>query len=324
MGNYDQVAAYLQAKKSPGLACGFIYGLFGLDCEHGCRTEFHPAYAVAIQTDESKDTNTWAIFARNWGDEGFCSHLDHQLDLTSAGGAIRLFLPYNSSAPPTNITIKDFASSSSSSQPPRFAFTRGEGQSAENKTGESIEIPLPPPNQYGLTEVVVQFTWPADASPVACKSGADMTNLRKMLAKQKSEATPPTERKESPEEHMGRLLRDFYKVKGFSESKFREEIFKQYSERPSVAKQIAKLPKEFERPNTARRVAPEVVPALPPKGATETKRAHLPKHAKEVWDQAMVAKFCGAYEASGRRLPSDERELGPKLDKICSDKRLKP
>ena len=46
---------------------GVVYGVFGLDCEHGCRSEFHPAYAVAIQVDDAKGSNTWAIFARDWG-----------------------------------------------------------------------------------------------------------------------------------------------------------------------------------------------------------------------------------------------------------------
>jgi hypothetical protein len=92
-----------------GYAYGSIYGLFGLDCEHGCRSEFHPAYAVAIQVQESKDSNLWAIFARNSGDEGFCSHLDHRLDL--GGQAMQVLLPYKSSKLPTAINIQEFATS---------------------------------------------------------------------------------------------------------------------------------------------------------------------------------------------------------------------
>src|SRR5438105_15927636 len=52
-GDYSTVENHLHP--GPGLAYGVIYGIFGIDCEHGCRSEVHPAYAVAIQVDESKE-----------------------------------------------------------------------------------------------------------------------------------------------------------------------------------------------------------------------------------------------------------------------------
>jgi hypothetical protein len=50
-------------------------GLLGLDCAHSCSSELHPLFALAIQTADSPDPNddTWAIFVRNWGNEGYCS-----------------------------------------------------------------------------------------------------------------------------------------------------------------------------------------------------------------------------------------------------------
>ena len=133
------------------LPFGVVYGLFGLDCEHDCRSEYHPAYAVAIQVDDTNSTDTWAIFARNWGDEGFCSHLDHQLDIV--GRPMQLLLSYNSPNPPSAITIQQAATSAENTEAsstsgqsqwcPSFTFSKNEG--------EVMDIPLPASDQDGFS-----------------------------------------------------------------------------------------------------------------------------------------------------------------------------
>jgi hypothetical protein len=53
-----------------------LTGMFGLDGEHGLKAELHPLYALAMRRDNfenSADDEGWLIFARNQGDEGFCS-----------------------------------------------------------------------------------------------------------------------------------------------------------------------------------------------------------------------------------------------------------
>jgi hypothetical protein len=57
-----------------------VIGLAGLDCEHGCATELHPVYALAIHVNDNPLDDTWAIFVRNWGNEGYCSQYQHPLD----------------------------------------------------------------------------------------------------------------------------------------------------------------------------------------------------------------------------------------------------
>src|SRR5262249_29672942 len=58
-------------------------GLLGLDVQHDGHAELHPIYAMAVRTTESltqgpnPKVDCWAIFARNWGNEGFCSNHDH-------------------------------------------------------------------------------------------------------------------------------------------------------------------------------------------------------------------------------------------------------
>ena len=59
-----------------------VVGLAGLDCEHGCGTELHPVYGLAIRVNDDPSDDTWAIFVRNWGNEGYCSQEQHLLDTT--------------------------------------------------------------------------------------------------------------------------------------------------------------------------------------------------------------------------------------------------
>ncbi len=48
-------------------------GVMGLDCAHYCSSEIHPTYALAVNVKNEPGDDQWAIFGRNWGDEGFCS-----------------------------------------------------------------------------------------------------------------------------------------------------------------------------------------------------------------------------------------------------------
>jgi hypothetical protein len=53
-----------------------VTGLFGLDGEHNLKSELHPLYALATRQDNlTHDPNeeTWLMFVRNRGDEGYCS-----------------------------------------------------------------------------------------------------------------------------------------------------------------------------------------------------------------------------------------------------------
>jgi hypothetical protein len=53
-----------------------LTGMFGLDGEHGLKAELHPLFAMATRiADPANGTNddTWLMFVRNQGDEGFCS-----------------------------------------------------------------------------------------------------------------------------------------------------------------------------------------------------------------------------------------------------------
>jgi hypothetical protein len=56
-------------------------GLMGLDVEHAGHSELHPVHAIGMDVSCSSGIQKWMIFIRNWGTEGFCSQLDHWLEL---------------------------------------------------------------------------------------------------------------------------------------------------------------------------------------------------------------------------------------------------
>lgn len=55
-------------------------GLLGLDRVHDSPSEIHPVYALAIHVKTDPSDDTWAIFARNFGNEGMCSGDMHYAD----------------------------------------------------------------------------------------------------------------------------------------------------------------------------------------------------------------------------------------------------
>jgi hypothetical protein len=66
-GPYTRTRALFDGKQA------IIMGLYGLDCAHDCGAELHPVYAFAVHLKDDPNDDTWAIFVRNWGDEGYCS-----------------------------------------------------------------------------------------------------------------------------------------------------------------------------------------------------------------------------------------------------------
>ena len=55
-----------------------IIGLFGIDNNHKPHSELHPVQGFAIKTADAP-RQKWAVFARNWGNEGGCGEKNHLL-----------------------------------------------------------------------------------------------------------------------------------------------------------------------------------------------------------------------------------------------------
>jgi len=136
------------------LPCGAVYGILGLDAEHGGASEVHPVHALAIQVDDRPNTNTWAIFARNWGNGGYCSHYDHQLK--TDGGSLWVLLPRVTNAAPLEINFE----LPGNAAPPHSEFWPGKGL--------AIQFKLPPPQSQGLAEAVVRLRWADNTGTFSC------------------------------------------------------------------------------------------------------------------------------------------------------------
>lgn len=81
-----------------------VIGLLNLDCVHKCYTELHPVYAIAINVksdmnDDGTIDEVWAVFARNWGNEGWCSRNQHNLNLETNSNRLLLTLPWGPDIP---------------------------------------------------------------------------------------------------------------------------------------------------------------------------------------------------------------------------------
>ena len=68
---------YALAKSMVDGKYAIVTGLAGLDCEHSCGAELHPVYAMAIRVRDDSGDESWAIFVRNWGNQGFCGTSQH-------------------------------------------------------------------------------------------------------------------------------------------------------------------------------------------------------------------------------------------------------
>lgn len=88
-----------------------VIGLVNLDCVHNCYTELHPIYAVAINIETRKPNadgsvdEVWAIFARNWGNEGWCSRDQHYLNLETHSNKLLLTIPWGPDTPAGNSAL---------------------------------------------------------------------------------------------------------------------------------------------------------------------------------------------------------------------------
>jgi hypothetical protein len=73
-----------------------LYGLTSVDCEHHCVSELHPVWVLAIHVKDDAADDVWAVFVRNWGNEGFCSSAQHEVNWL--GDRFTLTLPWRTGA----------------------------------------------------------------------------------------------------------------------------------------------------------------------------------------------------------------------------------
>ncbi|HET7785796.1 MAG TPA: hypothetical protein VFL36_07485 [Myxococcales bacterium] len=94
-------AVFKGGRKAPAAWVGrrkaVVTGLLGIDAEHlsarSLNVELHPVFAMAVQTATTAKREVWTLFARDGGNEGFCSHQGREHVLKWPQGEYRVELP---------------------------------------------------------------------------------------------------------------------------------------------------------------------------------------------------------------------------------------
>jgi hypothetical protein len=81
-----------------------VSGVMGLDMVHDGYSEIHPVWAMAVLVNNDPNDDRWAMFVRNWGNEGFCGTDQHCVVLPKEGDqhVYRFRLPWRPGAQSVN------------------------------------------------------------------------------------------------------------------------------------------------------------------------------------------------------------------------------
>ncbi|MGV8988746.1 MAG: hypothetical protein ACOH2H_21005 [Cypionkella sp.] len=133
-------------------------GVIGLDCAHSCGSEIHPVLGMAIHVNNDPADDTWAIFARNEGNEGWCS-----VDTITAPELTTMFVTLP--APAGTVAVTSTAASMFEKSDGTDVKTFAIGD-ATAPTGFGVEIDLGDPNNSPLVNGEIHLHWSV-APPVA-------------------------------------------------------------------------------------------------------------------------------------------------------------
>jgi hypothetical protein len=263
-------------------------GLFGLDCEHDCRSELHPIYALAVEISEDPTDNIWALFVRNWGTGGFCSSLNHEIQLPN--NALKILLPRKSDGTVEVDSQKTEFAGTGTIQFPDVAQIRGEGT--------VLTFHLPDPGQRSVAEMLLHLKWRNDdvrkritLAPLAYSSIVSALPAEGSAAEN-----------ETSEDYLGALLA------AKTGSRLATAAFSELS--------IAAFPQ-----SSTRTVAPIKVSVYgPSKSTTPTQLPKMREEAdaaKSARDSEKILDVCRAYKDSP---PTDKI---PNFPEICKQLRIK-
>jgi hypothetical protein len=140
-----------------------IVGLYGMDCAHDCGAELHPVLAFAIHLNENDVLNddTWAIFVRNWGDEGYCSSGQEEMN---PGSAFHFSFRFKKPGATQVEIISAEPSDPKGQHGTVFLSNKGESESSWSlvlipNEGAVVSFNLPPPSERGRINGMLHLKW---------------------------------------------------------------------------------------------------------------------------------------------------------------------
>ncbi|HEY6828853.1 MAG TPA: hypothetical protein VI259_18465 [Gemmatimonadaceae bacterium] len=141
-----------------------VTGLAGIAAEHEAVSQLHPVYAMALHLSSDAADDRWAFFARNWGNQGFCSSDQHYWDVSP----LSLFIPGPRGA--TDFRLIDQDVKANRDFAIRASFTNG---------GVLFSFDLGAPESHALADGSVRIRWtvppPTSGSVVAAGNNAAST-----------------------------------------------------------------------------------------------------------------------------------------------------
>lgn len=286
----DDMKRWLDRQHKENSPFAVVTGLFNLDCEHDCRSELHPLYALAVETNPSTDDNTWAILVRNWGNGGSCSAFNQQLELPQ--NQFHLLLP-NKGGKPTVLWDKvEFAVSNASIQFPTLSYVSG--------SGYVLTFTLPDPNDRALVEVALHLQWPA-GKPAPPRMKLALPAHPPMMA---DAVAPPAGSEEDAESYLHALF---------------QKVGAKAGAVPGVKMEALALPvkNQLVTPTRPSKIVQFQTPkaAQPQPGQTFPFRVNpVADPEKQKRDNNMFRSLCAAYRAKDQKLPTDKI---PQLATLC-------
>jgi hypothetical protein len=140
---------------------GVAIGILGLDYAHSGGTELHPVFGLAIHVTDDLNADTWAIFVRNRGNEGYCSSGAENLIATTIS-----FLIPNAAASNVELVSSDFLFGPDSMSAADKAQVSGPNVTLLPGKGALVTFTLPGPNSGPRMNGSLQLKWTVSAYPV--------------------------------------------------------------------------------------------------------------------------------------------------------------
>jgi hypothetical protein len=287
-----------------------LTGMFGLDCEHDCKAELHPLYALATKRDNFENDpsdEVWLMFVRNMGDEGYCSS-----HLWSSGFTTYTFrLPWHEQMSSVEVL---------------WGVKKSQFEGTDGTSGPTVTY-LPPP-QFG-SGVYVTFTLPpASQSPLI--DGAlhlKWTGSPGAIARSAS----PLETGGRSATHtlaLGGLLASSANAKSEDIDEAEHRILAAIAQLPTAKRQQIQKAREVTSARVSLHLLPAgrpaqkitAAPAAPRMAMRVNAKAGAASH-KQQQDDAQLQALCAATNNAPAGLPAEACKPIPPIRRIVRDHR---
>ena len=251
-------------------AFGIVSGLIGLDCPHTCASEIHPVWAMAIRVKSDPGDETWAVFVRRFGNEGFCSDHQHYLD-DLANNTFTFRLPWRQGATDVGVNPSTVFESRLGQATGALAVAKNQGVLL------SFTMAVPPtplvPGEMVNGELHLKWTVPRGGVLHPPVDGM-------MIARDRRPPRPVIETAEDdPEDRLARLLT--------SMSPAQRKVIATKAPEPRVVRQKVAL----------RLSAPSQIASLPNRGALTRRRRPATRAVPDPQKQAQDRQRLDALHA---------------------------